>query len=184
MENGDGSYRRFLKGDREAFGEIVALYRSGLTYFINRYVNDYAAAEDIAIDTFMYLLVNPKKYNFSSSLKTYLYTIGRSRALDYLKRRKKQNIVSLNDNIKIKIYEASLEEQIITTELHKKLKRAINALPQDMQLLIHLIYFDELSYKEAAAVLKSTPKKVDNLLYRAKNLLKNELKEELQNEKR
>lgn len=179
MANEDGIYRRFLEGDREAFEEIVALYRSGLTYFINRYVKDYAAAEDIAIDTFMYLLVNPKNYNFSSSLKTYLYTIGRSRALDYLKHRKKQNLVSLNDNIEIRIYEASLEEQIIKTDLHKKLKLAINALPQDMQTLIHLIYFDELSYKEAAKVLKTTPKKVDNLLYRAKNLLKNELKEEL-----
>ena len=179
MANGDGSYRRFLEGDREAFGEIVALYRSGLTYFINRYVNDYGAAEDIAIDTFMYLLVNPKKYNFKSSLQTYLYMIGRSRALDYIKHRRKITTVSLNDNIETGIYEASLEEQIIKGELHTKIKKAIITLPVDMQTVVHLIYFDGLSYEEAAAVLKTNPKKVDNLLYRAKKLLRNEIKEEI-----
>jgi len=179
MANGEDIYRRFLEGDREAFDEIVTMYRSGLTYFINRYVMDYSAAEDIAIDTFMYLLVNPKKYNFKASLKTYLYTIGRSRALDFIKHRRKITAVSLNDSIELRLYEASLEEQVIKTELQEKLKEALKTLPWDMQTAVHLIYFDELSYEEAARVLKTTPKKVDNLLYRAKKLLRNELKEEI-----
>ena len=179
MANGEDSYRRFLEGDREAFGEIVIQYRSGLTYFINRYVMDYSAAEDFAFDTFMYLLVNPKKYNFKASLKTYLYTIGRSRALDFIKHRRKITTVSLDDNVELKLYEASLEEQVVKTELQEKLKDALKTLPWDMQTAVHLIYFDGLSYEEAARVLKTTAKKVDNLLYRAKKLLRNELKEEI-----
>ncbi len=179
MDNGEGSYRRFLDGDREAFGEIVELYRSGLTYFINRYVCDYTAAEDLAIDSFMYLLVNPKKYNFKSSVKTYLYTIGRCRALDYIKHRSKIQMSSIHENTLNQVYEASLEERVIKTETNRRLSSAIETLPQDMQTVIHLIYFDELSYDETAKVLKTTTKKVDNLLYRAKKLLRNELREEV-----
>ncbi len=179
MDNGESSYRRFLEGDKDAFGEIVELYRSGLTYFINRYVCDYEAAEDIAIDAFMYLLVNPRKYNFKASLKTYLYTIGRSRALDYIKHRGKLQMTELMENTMNRVYEASLEERVIKTETNRRLKTAIETLPHEMQTVIHLIYFDELSYVDAAKVLKTTPKKVDNLLYRAKKLLRNELKEEM-----
>ncbi len=177
MDNGESSYRRFLDGDREAFGEIVEIYRSGLTYFINRYICDYSAAEDLAIDSFMYLLVHPKKYNFKASLKTYLYTIGRSRALDYIKHRNKIQLTELQENTMDSVYVATLEEQVIKTETNKKINAAIDTLPEEMQMVIHLIYFDDLSYEEAAKVLKITTKKVDNLLYRAKKLLHNELKE-------
>lgn len=52
MDNGASSYRRFLDGDESAFNEIMEeLFRS-LVFFINGYVHDIHAAEDIAIDAF------------------------------------------------------------------------------------------------------------------------------------
>ena len=75
MDNGAGSYRRFLDGDESAFDEILELYRLKLTYFIDRIVRDTAAAEDIAIDVFTELLIRPYRYNFKTSLKTYLFMI-------------------------------------------------------------------------------------------------------------
>lgn len=48
MDNGASSYRRFLDGDESAFNEIMEeLFRS-LVFFINGYVHDIHAAEDIA----------------------------------------------------------------------------------------------------------------------------------------
>ena len=82
MDNGASSYRRYLDGDEAAFDEILRLYRDNLTFFINRYVHDLDAAEDLAIDTFMYLIVHRLRYNFRTPLKTYLFMIARSRALD------------------------------------------------------------------------------------------------------
>ncbi len=60
----------------------------GLVFFINGFVHDPHTAEDIAIDAFSDLVVHRHRYNFRVSLKTYLYMVGRSRALDYLRRRK------------------------------------------------------------------------------------------------
>ena len=37
-----------------------------------------------------------------------------------------------------------------------------------MRVVIHLIYFEDLSYDEAGKVMKKSRKQVDNLLYRAK----------------
>ncbi len=71
MDNGASSYRRFLDGDESAFNEIMEeLFRS-LVFFINGYVHDIHAAEDIAIDAFSDLVVHRHRYNFKVTLKTY-----------------------------------------------------------------------------------------------------------------
>ena len=57
MDNGASSYRRYLNGDEEAFSEIVKEYFDSLLFFIDRYVHDYAAAEDIAIDGLLQLII-------------------------------------------------------------------------------------------------------------------------------
>ena len=49
MDNGASSYRRFLEGDESAFDEIMKELFDGLVFFIDRYVHDIHAAEDIAI---------------------------------------------------------------------------------------------------------------------------------------
>ena len=97
MDNGAGSYHRFLDGDDSAFDEILDLYRESLIFFINRFVHNPAAAEDLAIDVFMDLIIHKGRYNFQTSLKTYLFMIGRSRALNYLKHERKLRMVELCD---------------------------------------------------------------------------------------
>lgn len=100
MDNGASSYRRFLDGDESAFNEIMEeLFRS-LVFFINGYVHDIHAAEDIAIDAFSDLVVHRHRYNFKVTLKTYVFMLGRSRALDYIKHRK---VLSLSNCPKQKV---------------------------------------------------------------------------------
>ena len=88
MDNGASSYRRFLDGDESAFNDIMKELFHGLVFFIDRYVHDTHAAEDIAIDTFSDLIVHKHRYNFKVTLKTYLYMIGRTHAIDYIKHTK------------------------------------------------------------------------------------------------
>ena len=79
MDAAANSYRRFLDGDDSAFEEIMQELFCGLVFFINGFVHDPHAAEDIAIDAFSDLVVHRHRYNFQVSLKTYLYMVGRSR---------------------------------------------------------------------------------------------------------
>ncbi|MBQ8504507.1 MAG: RNA polymerase sigma factor [Clostridia bacterium] len=169
MFNGESSYRRFLNGDESAFEEIMREYRDSLTFFINRYVNDYDAAEDIAIDVFMYIIVHPNRYNFKVSLKTYLFMLGRSRALDYLRKRKRRSEAFLSEHTKEVSYD--FESLIEKDEKRRILYSAIDSLADDMRVAIHLVYFEELTYKEAAVIMKKSVKQVDNLIYRGKKEL-------------
>ncbi len=170
MDNGACSYRRFLDGDESAFDEIMKELFDSLVFFVNRYVGDVHAAEDIAIDVFSDLVVNKSRYNFKVTLKTYLFMLGRSRALNYIKRRKIIDFAPL-EKAELVSEEQTLEEIVLASERKRVVNNALNALPEQMRVVIHLIYFEQLSYDEAARVMGKNRKQVDNLLYRAKKEL-------------
>lgn len=172
MDNGACSYRRFLSGDESAFDEIMKELFHGLVFFVDRYVHDVHTAEDIAIDAFSDLIVHKHRYNFKVSLKTYLYMIGRSRALDYIKHRKVIDFVEISEAETVSSDEKLLEESVLSEERKRIVNKAVANLPEDMRVVIHLIYFEEMTYEEAAKVMKKNRKQVDNLLYRAKRELR------------
>jgi len=171
MDNGASSYRRFLDGDESAFNDIMKeLFRS-LVFFVDGYVHDVHAAEDIAIDTFSDLVVHKHRYNFKVTLKTYVFMLGRSRALDYIKHRKILSFVELSEAEGLE-NEKTLEELVLADERKRVVNAAIAKLPENMRVVIHLVYFEEMTYDEAAKVMKKNRKQVDNLLYRAKKELR------------
>ena len=171
MDNGASSYRRFLNGDESAFEDIMKELFHGLVFFIDGFVHDTHAAEDIAINTFSDLVVHRHRYNFKVTLKTYLYMVGRSRALDYIKHRKVIEFTELSEVQDIADDEV-LEETVLKSEQKRRIHAALAKLPRDMREAVHLIYFDEMTYEEAAKVMRKNRKQVDNLLYRAKKELR------------
>ena len=68
--------------------------------------------------------------------------------------------------------EKSLEEMILADQRKRAVNAALAGLPEDMRVVIHLIYFEGMTYDEAAKVMKKNRKQVDNLLYRAKKELR------------
>ncbi len=171
MNNGESSYRRFLDGDESAFDDIMMLYRDTLTRFIDGYVKNFAAAEDIAIDVFTYVLVHKHRYNFKTSLKTYLFMLGRSRSLDFIRRRKSLATVDISD-AESELSVPSPEEGFIADERKRVVREGLSKLPADMREAITLVYFEGLSYEECAHVMKKSKKQIDNLLYRSKEKLR------------
>ena len=177
MDTGAGSYRRFLDGEESAFEDIMRELFHGLVFFINGFVHDVHAAEDIAIDTFSDLVVHRHRYNFKVSLKTYLYMMGRSRALDHLRHRKVIAFTALDEAEEL-AEEAALEEMVLADERKRRVNAALAQLPADMGAAVRLIYLEEMTYEEAAKVMGKSRKQVDNLLYRAKKELRVLLREE------
>ena len=170
MDNGASSYRRFLSGDEQAFDAIMEELFYPLVFFIDRYVQDVHTAEDIAMDVFSELIVHKHRYNFKVSLKTYLFMLGRSRALDCLRHRKVLTMVELSDAMGEDA--VTLEELVLKDQLQYRVHQALNQLPEQLRTAVHLVYFEDLSYEEAAKVMKKNRKQVDNLLYRAKKELR------------
>ncbi len=178
MDAAANSYRRFLSGDDSAFEEIMQELFCGLVFFINGFVHDPHTAEDIAIDAFSDLVVHRHRYNFRVSLKTYLYMVGRSRALDHLRRRKVLRFTELSEARHLSDDSAALEELVLADDRQRRVNTALERLPEEMAAAVRLVYFEEMTYTEAAKVMGKKSKQVDNLLQRAKKELHRILGEE------
>ena len=173
MDNGASSYRRFLAGDENGLNEIVKQYGDNLMFFINSYVKNISLAEDIMEDTFMELIVHKHRFREESSLKTYLFKIGRNKALNALKKNK--ILVSLETDIEDT---RKLEEEIIKSEKNRHIQKALTQINATYAQVLHLLYFEEMSYEEIGKVLKKSNKQIKNLAYRARNSLKEVLEKE------
>lgn len=167
MEEDKRLYNEFILGNNDAFEQIMNKYRKDLIYFIQRIVKSFDVAEDIAQDVFVYVLINKKEYDFKYTLKTYLYTIGRSRAINYLKKEKR--CVSLNLEHQGN-YE--IEEIMFLNERKRNLKESINKLLPQHQLVIYLADIEELPYKEICKIMNKSMVQIKMLIYRARKNLK------------
>lgn len=170
MDNGAGSYHRFLEGDENALEEIVEQYNRNLILFLNGYVSNITVAEDLAADTFLELIMKKPHFKQGSSFKTYLFAIGRNNALDYLKKRARHKTVPFED---VDLADKHLlEDDLIRGEQQKQINTAIKTLHPEYRDVLHLLYFEEMDYKETAAVLRKNIKQISNLSFRAKKALK------------
>ncbi len=167
-------YKEFLLGNKSSFEEIVIRHKDSIIYFIQKYVKSVDIAEDLAQDVFVYMLINKRGYKFEYSLKTYLYTIAKSKAINYIKREKR--IVRLDEAQFENLEE--LEEKVFKNEKSENLKNSIKRLKLEYQNAIYLADIEELSYKEIGHILKKTESSVRVLIHRARKSLEKIVKEE------
>ncbi|MBR5767479.1 MAG: RNA polymerase sigma factor [Clostridia bacterium] len=169
-------YRRYLGGDEAAFDELMDGLFYGLVHFLSGILKSVPAAEDAAMEAFTDLVVNRGRYNSKTSFKTYLYMLGRSKALDAMRRDRRLRVTALSGLEGY--YDPDLDRRITLNEEKKRVRDAVAGLPGDMRTAVSLVYFEEMTYAEAAKVMKKNVKQIDNLIFRAKQLLRETITEE------
>ncbi len=97
MVSGEELFRRYQEGDRGAFDDLVALYEHDFMFFLNGVVNDKHEATHLMIEAFAQLALKGGDFSGRSSLKTYLYTIGKNLAFRYVKARRKERHISIEE---------------------------------------------------------------------------------------
>lgn len=178
MEDDKLLYQEFLQGNQESFEKIMDKYAEKIIYFIYKYVKKFDIAEDLAQDVFVYILANKENYKFEHSLKSYLFMIGKCRALNYLKKEKR--IIHLdNENI---YYEEKMlidiEEVVFSNMQGKEVKKAIGKLKPEQEKIIYLADIEGLKYDEISQILGKNIGQVKSLIYRARKNLKEIIEKE------
>ncbi len=171
------NYRRYLQGDEDGLAEIIREYGDRLLRYILGFVRDPDTAEDLLSETFLKLILRRRAFREESSFKTYLYAIGRNEALGWIRRHRRTREVPLEEATGL--FTATVAEDImIADERRKHLVHAMNTLHADYREVLQLVYFEELSCNEAAAVMRKNRKQTENLLYRGKKSLRMVLEKE------
>ena len=179
MDNGASSYRRFCEdGDESGLVEIIRDYKDGLILYLNSFVGNIHTAEELTEDTFVLLGIKKPKDKGKSSFKTWLYTIGRNVAIDYLRRNSKRSNIHIDDCQELIGDEQDLESSYIKEERKITVHRALGKLKSEYRQILWLVYFEDFSIKQAATVMKKNVHSVETLVYRARKSLKSQLERE------
>lgn len=177
MDNGAINYRRFLAGEKDGMVDLIRDYKDGLTLYLNSFVNNIGIAEELMEDTFVRLVVKRPRYSEKSTFKTWLYTIGRNIALDYLRKSSKDPTSSIDEMYDVADNE-NVEADYIKSEQNLMLHHALQKLNPEYRQVLYLVFFENFDNAEAAEVMKKTRRQIENLIYRAKKALKAELEKE------
>jgi len=173
--SGEELYRRFLADDSDSFEKLVELYEHDLALFINGFVRDYHEAKHLTIETFAQLVISGGQFSGKSSLKTYLFAIGKNLALRYIKMRESNQHISYEEVIDT-LTDNETPHNLIEKEENKQyLYKAIRELKEEYRIVLELLYFNDMSYLEAGRIMNKSEKQITNLAYRAKILLKKKL---------
>lgn len=158
----------FFKGEKEGISALVEAYAPRLIAFLCGYVGK-ADAEDLTEECFLTLLERKRHFPNEKALRTFLYRTAKHKALNFLRRTKRQT--ALDENLSVN----GLEEGILADERKKRLYAAMSSLTEPARSAVWLVYLEDYSYREAAGVLNCSPKAIDNTLSYAKRKLKTEL---------
>lgn len=175
MDQGAGSYRRYLAGDDKAVAEIIEAYRAGLEMFLQQMTGDESLAEEITQETFVFLFTRKPHYEPTASFKTWLYTIAKNRCLRALKKQKRSVALSFEDSLLIPDDSPTVEEHYFATETAHHIHAVMGKLKPEYREILWLTYFEGLSNKESAAVMGKSVHGIEVLVSRARQALKNQL---------
>ena len=177
MDNGASIYRRFLEGDEDALGELIAQFSDGLILYLKSITGNICIAEEIMEEGFVTLVVDRPKYSGKSSFKTWLYAIARHTAADCMKEYARLSQVPVDEMYHLSD-EVDIQRSYIKSEEKTQLHNAIGRLKPDYAQVLYLVYSADFTNSETADIMKKSKRQIENLLYRAKNALKEELRKE------
>lgn len=174
--------RLVASGDEEAFRLLVERYQRLVCGTITKMLGDPIEAEDLAQQVFLRVFRAAKTYQPSAQFKTWLFTILRNLVLNEYRRRTRAWLQPLPnpEDDDTSAYGAELPDKSAKSPAHHALEkemmaaidRAILALPEQQRLAVILRRYDEFSYEEIAAVLKTTVPATKSLLFRARETLR------------
>jgi RNA polymerase sigma-70 factor, ECF subfamily len=156
---------RHLKGDAQAFPELVNRYRRELLNFLIRFTGDEALAEDVFQETFLQLYVSASAFDPTRRLKPWLFTIAANKARDAMRSRQRRQAAPLDAAMSgshddgttyIDLMPSDVpqpDQNLENTETRAAVQKIVAEMPDNLRVVLLLSYFNEFPYKEIADML-------------------------------
>ena len=157
---------KYLAGDEESLEILIKKYLKPIYNFTYRYAGNSQEAEDITQETFLKAWKNLKKFNPQKSFKTWIFSIAKNTAIDWL--RKKKTIPFPDD-----IIETIADPSPFVPEF--SLTAVLEKLPTKYQIVLSLRYNDYFTFREIAEILEEPLHTVKSRHRRGLAMLKNTL---------
>ncbi len=162
-------YRRYLAGDEAAAEALVEAHADALVLYLNGYLRDLHDAEDLMIEAFARIFSRERPIRSKGSFRAYLYRTARNLALRQLRRKRLTVLAELSFEPRS---EALAETALLRDEQARQLYLALDKLKPEYREALYLVFFEDMRYRDAAAVMGKTEAQITKLIYRGKKSLR------------
>lgn len=164
------------QGNQSSFNFLLDHFWSDVYQYQLKRTNNDNDAEDITIQSFSKAFDKIDTFDQQYKFKTWLITISKNIHIDLVRKNKTSINLETSKAQEEEAYSVpddtpSPEDKIITEQNLAKLLRDIKQLKPKYQQVIHLRFFQELSYKEISEQIGEPMNNVKVKLLRAKKLL-------------
>lgn len=163
--------KKSLKGDKEAFDALVLLFQARLFHYIFSIVKEEAAAKDLVQQSFVNAYHHLHTFEGRSQFSTWLYSIAHNLSLNYLKKSRRHQEISL-----IETKEAT---PLWAPEIHEKdeqldafIQEGMAHLSEKHRQIFELYDLKKMKHKQIAALLHLPIGTVRSRLHYARRKMK------------
>lgn len=162
------------KGNRSAFEKLVKLHEKNVYNLALKFTKNREDALDAAQESFLKAWISLKSFRNESKFSSWLYRLTYNTCLDYLRKSKKGEIISLTSAedeetvADIKDNALTPEEYAVHKETRTAVREAVNMLPEEYRRIIIMREFAGLSYSEIAEAMNINEGTVKSRLSRGR----------------
>jgi len=165
--------------DPTCFGLLYGRYAGKIYSKCISLLKEESLAQDATQEIFMKVFTNLSGFAERSKFSTWVYSITYNYCIDFLRRRKKQQDVFIDEiENAAEVADDSIHDSALLSMEVNQLKAVLEQIPVDDKAILLMKYQDELSIKEIADMLDKSESAIKMRLKRAKEKAQS-LREEL-----
>ena len=149
---------RYLAGNHSSLERLIRRHKNRVFAYILMIVKDKEMAEDLFQDTFIKVIntIRSGSYKEEGKFIQWVMRIAHNLIIDHFRKAKRIPIVENREEFdifdKVKIPVESIEERIITEQIHKDVKKLIDYLPKEQREVLIMRHYSDMSFKDIAEV--------------------------------
>lgn len=151
---------RYLKGEHICLENLINRHKNRIFAYILMIVKDRDLANDLFQDTFIKVINTLRAGNYNEEGKFLQWTmrIAHNLIIDHFRKSNRMPVIDNSKNEDFNIFDTlnvkdkSIEERIITEQIHKDVRKLIEYLPAEQKEVLYMRHYAEMSFKDIADV--------------------------------
>jgi RNA polymerase sigma factor (sigma-70 family) len=147
---------RYLAGNQPSLEKLIRRHKNRVFAYILMIVKDKELAEDLFQDTFIKVIntIRSGTYKEEGKFIQWVMRIAHNLIIDYFRKSKRIPIVENNDDYnifdRVRIPVESVEQRLITEQIHEDVKKLIEYLPKEQKEVLIMRHYSDMSFKDIA----------------------------------
>ena len=149
---------RYLAGHHQSLERLIRRHKNRVFAYILMVVKDKELSEDLFQDTFIKVIntIRSGHYKEEGKFIQWVMRIAHNLIIDHFRKAKRIPVVENSDDYnifdRVRIPVESVEDVMITEQIHQDVKKLIDYLPKEQREVLVMRHYGDMSFKDIAEV--------------------------------